>query len=185
MKHYDYTYLTRQDMADEAAQQLQNKLAEMITTKNGVIVDLPKSYKKRLAYRIKKQEIAYVNAILFQAEPHFAVDFKKQTDVMAEILRGLIVSYDPEKLKKEIRRERPIAEKNKEAEIIIPSAVEKSPEPEKTTAVKEKPAKPETTTKEKDTEEKPKEEKPTKPKRRTKIKAELRDIEEKLDEILK
>jgi ribosomal protein S6 len=109
MKNYEFTYLTRQDMPEDEAKKLQDKLTAAITAKNGVIVELPKAFKKRLAYRVKKQDAAYVNTILFQAEPAFAVDFKKETDTIAEILRGLIIFYDPEKLKKQPRRERPTA----------------------------------------------------------------------------
>jgi ribosomal protein S6 len=215
MKYYDYTYLTRQDMPEDEAQKLQNRLVEMVTAQNGVIVDLPKAYKKRLAYRIKKQEAAFVNTVLFQSEAEAAVNFKKETDKMAEILRGLLISYDPEKLKKEIRRERP-ASAEKPAEIDASSAIAKNApvketiqpekkveleirdEPETPKPAKEKKAKEskkeesEKTVKseekeEKKTKEDKKEEtKEEKPKlKRRKIKAELRDIEEKLDEILK
>jgi ribosomal protein S6 len=175
MKHYEYTYLTRQDIDEAGAKSLQDKLTASIEAKKGVIVDLMKAYKKRLAYRIKKQEAAYVNAISFQMEPANAVDFKKETDIIVEILRGLIISYDPERLKREIRPERPITEE-RTAQVITP-AEQTAP----TIAKKEEPIKTSGTIKE----EKPEEEKPAKPRRKTKIKAELRDIEEKLEEILK
>lgn len=196
MKHYEFTYLTRQDMPEDEAKKLQDKLIALITAKNGAITDLPKSYKKRLAYRIKKQDAAYVNTILFQSEPAFAVDFKKETDTIPEILRGLIIWYDPEKLKREPRRERPAARtasagiettvaqsfpaiEEKKAEKLAAEITVKEIKETKEEEIK--------TPKEETKEEEPasEEAKPAKPKRRTKIKAELRDIEEKLDEILK
>ncbi len=153
-------------MPEDAAQKLREELAEMITAKNGVIVDLSKAYKKRLAYQIKKQDVAYVNTILFQSDAVNVVAFKKETDTIESILRGLIIAYDPEKLKKATRRERPaaVAMKSEKTEIADDQ---------------EKPAKPADEASGKT------EEKPAKPKRKTKLKAELRDIEEKLDEILK
>lgn len=195
MKHYEYTYLTRQDMPEETAKSLQDKLGSMIASRNGIVSESPKSYKKRLAYRIKNQDAAYVNTILFQTEPAEAVAFKKEADAMPEILRAIIVSYDPEKLKKEPRRERPMASVKTpvlQAETEKPAAA-KEPEETEKPAPKTK-AEPKEAAKEEIKEEEGKEEegkkeeeaKEEKPKpRRRKIKAELRDIEEKLDEILK
>ena len=122
MKDYEYTYLTRQDMTEEAAKSLLDKLVASITAKNGVIVNLPKAYKKRLAYRIKKQDAAYINTILFQMEPAPLDEFKKEAFLIVEVLRGLVVSYDPEKLKREIRPEMG-SEESKPAETI--AAIEK------------------------------------------------------------
>jgi len=187
MKHYDYTYLTRQDISEEDAKKVQDDLAAFLQEKNSVIVDLPKAYKKRLAYRIKKQDAAYVNSILFQSQAETAIAFKKEADINPAILRGLLVAYDPEKLKIEMRRERPARiATDKEASAPVPTfepkkeaAPEKAPEaPKKESKEKEKEAK-----EEKKKEEK--EEKPAAKPRRKKIKVELRDIEEKLDEILK
>jgi hypothetical protein len=142
--------------------------------------------------------------------------FKKETDVMAEILRGLIVSYDPKKLEREARREpRSSEDRNQETPAMAvketpvkPAAVagikpvieEKIEKPqaakEEKEAVAVKEEKKEEETKEikkvakkedkpKEKEEKVADEKAAKPKRRTKIKTELKDIEQKLDEILK
>ncbi len=152
-------------MPEDVAQKLREKLTEMITAKNGIIVDLSKAYKKRLAYQIKKQDVAYINTILFQSDAANAVAFKKETDIIESILRGLIIAYDPEKLKKATRRERPAA------------AAVKSEKTEPTDD-QEKPVKPADEASGKT------EEKTAKPKRKTKLKAELRDIEERLDEIL-
>jgi len=197
MKHYEYTYLTRQDMDEAGAKNLSDKLAELIQAKQGVVGELSRAYKKRLAYRIKRQDVAYVNTILFQTEPAAVVELKKETDKIAEIIRGLFVCYDPEKLKREPRRERPVRQT-----VVEISATEKAPtfEPQVETAAKkeEKIEEPKKEIKEeakekkenkKPTEKKPAEEpketKPAKPKRAKKAKAELRDIGEKLDEILK
>jgi Ribosomal protein S6. len=46
MKHYEFTYLTRQDMPEDEAKKLQDKLVALIAAKNGTITDLPKAYKK-------------------------------------------------------------------------------------------------------------------------------------------
>ncbi len=165
MKHYEYTYLTRQDISEEDAKKIQDDLTAFLQEKKGGIVDLLKSYKKRLAYPIKKQIIAYVNTILFRADPETAAELKKEADGIDRILRGLLVAYDPEKLKRGPRRERTRS---------IDRPVE-----EKTTADKEIPARSQET--EKPVKKEPQQESALPQK---KAKAELRDIEQKLDEIL-
>lgn len=215
VKNYEYTYLTRQDMSEEAAKELQDKIAQLVQTKLGAIVDTPRSYKKRLAYKINKQDTAYVNTVMFTLDTEKLEFFKKETDVMTEILRGLIVSYDPKKLEQEARRE-PRSSEDRTQETPVVAVKETPVKPvavveakvtvaeekiEKPQAIKEekeevKEEKKEEETKEvkkvakkedkpKEKEEKVADEKAAKPKRRTKIKTELKDIEQKLDEILK
>ncbi len=218
-KNYEYTYLTRQDMTEEAAKTLQEKIARLITAKNGAIIDTPRSYKKRLAYRIKKQDVAFVNAVMFTLDADKLAAFKKDTDEISEILRGLIVSYDPKKLEAEARREPRITDEKGEETVIVmkeiirtpavktekdklekPAVVAAPEEGKKEEKAEEKPAKAkkeEAETKEpkklkkedkpkkEEKEEKTEEPKEIKPKRRARIKTELKDIEQKLDEILK
>ncbi len=217
VKNYEYTYLTRQDMTEETAKALQDGIAQMITTKNGAVVDTPRSYKKRLAYRIKKQDAAYVNTVMFTLDTESLAAFKKETDAIADILRGLIVSYDAKKLEIEDRREprRTDEEKNRETVVVmkeraslpaakaeepkkeikpeepIAAAKEENKEEAEITAKAKKEESETKETKKAKKEDKPKKEekteepKETKPKRRAKIKTELKDIEQKLDEILK
>ena len=195
MKHYEFTYLTRQDLDEVGAKALSDKLVASIQAKQGTITEIPRAFKKRLAFRIKHQDVAYVNTILLQLEPAAAVDFKKEADIIPEIIRGLIVFYDPEKLKKEIRRERPAmaaklaTEESAEGEKALAFETKdeetvkenKTEEPKKEAKVG---TKAEETAEKKPEEEEAKEPKAAKPKRK-KAKVELRDIEEKLDEILK
>jgi len=184
MKNYEYTYLTRQDMSEDDAKNLQDKIGSFVTGKGGAIVDAPKARKRRLAYAIKKQNAAYLNTILFSFDPQNLADLKKDIAGETEILRGLILAYDPKKMEKEVRRGRPaIAAAAPEKEAAEETAAkpekdsseEKTPSEDKDKDKKDAAAKPAADAKEA----------PAKPKRRTKIKAELRDIEEKLDEILK
>jgi len=126
-KNYEYTYLTRQDMTEEAAKTLQEKIARLITAKNGAIIDTPRSYKKRLAYRIKKQDVAFVNAVMFTLDADKLAAFKKDTDEISEILRGLIVSYDPKKLEAEARREPRITDEKGEETVIVMKEIVRTP----------------------------------------------------------
>lgn len=184
MKNYEYTYLTHANMSEENAKSLQDKLSELIIANGGTVTEITKSYRKRLAYLIKKQDSAYVNTILFSVLPENLPNFKKKTGKIEEIMRGLIIVRDPEKTKKESRRQRPMtaikiqattsATQEKVSEEML-ATVDLKSEPE-SIKKEEKSAKP---TARKEAKE------PAKLKRKTKIKAELSDIEEKLDEILK
>lgn len=154
MKHYELTYLTRQDMTEDDAKKLQETLAASIQAKNGTVTELQKAYKKKLAYPVEKQEAAYVNAITFQLEAKDLETLKKEVEKMAQIIRSLIVTYTP-------YTPRPMAPR--------PETVEETKETVEPAAVAA---------------EKPAAETPKPKLRREKPKADLKEIGEKLDEIL-
>jgi ribosomal protein S6 len=161
MKYYELTYLTMQDMSEEAAKQLSDKFAASIVAKLGVVIDTAKAYKKRLAYPVKKQEVAFVNSLRFQIEPQPLLALNDEVKKDALILRSLIVSYVPQPIRRVVPR--PVAE------------IEQQPS-EKIQELQAE-AKPETKEEEKKAPEKPRV-------RRDKPKADLKEIGEKLDEIL-
>jgi ribosomal protein S6 len=168
MKYYELTYLTSQDMSEEAAKQLLDKFAAMIVSGQGIVVDSQKAYKKRLAYPVKKQQMALVNSIRFQMESAPVVAFNDEIKKDALVLRSLIVTYVPQPIRqmREPIIQAPVAEQSAAKEPVAVATAEAKIE-----AVEEK----------REVEIKA----PEKPKaRREKAKADLKEIGEKLDEIL-
>ena len=167
MKHYELTYLTLQDMTEEAAKQLSDKFAASIVAKQGTVIDTAKAYKKRLAYPVKKQEVAFVNSMRFQIETQPLLAFNDEVKKDSLILRSLIITYIPQPIRPVLQR--PVEEIQVQAQPEV-----KTQEPQPATAepeVKQEVKKEEVKT-------------PEKPKRREKPKANLKEIGEKLDDIL-
>jgi ribosomal protein S6 len=166
MKHYELVYLTRQEMTEEEAKKLQEKLADFIKSKQGTITEIQKAYKKKLAYPVKKQEAAYVCSVKFQISGQDLLILKEEVRKDNQILRSLIVAYIPV-----IPRQPLIAEQKTEARPEQEAG--QTPPDDSGKQIEEKPAA---------QEEKPAEKSRA---RREKIKADLNEIGEKLDEILK
>jgi len=162
MKYYELTYLTRQDLSEDEAKKIQDKLAASIQAKEGVLLDFQKAYKKRLAYPVKKQEMAYVCGLRFQMETQPQLAFKDEAQKDSQILRSLIVTYTPLPIRHIIEQHAQEAEKPELLAQVSP--VSSAPPAESQAQIK--PA------------EKPRA-------RREKPKADLKEISEKLDEILK
>jgi len=68
MKYYELTYLISQETSAEDQKIFSDKLTESISAKQGIIIDVAKPTKRRLAYPIKKQEAAILSTIRFQME---------------------------------------------------------------------------------------------------------------------
>lgn len=168
MKYYELTYLTQQDMSEEASKQLQDKFLALIATKQGMVVDSQKAYKKHLAYPVKKQTAALVNSVRFQMDPGPLVALNDEVKKDALVLRSLIVTYVPQPV-----RQMP--------EPIIQAQASEQPAAKETEAIAAAEVKAEAVEEKKEVEEKT----PEKPKaRREKAKADLKEIGKKLDEIL-
>ena len=181
MTYYELTYLTNQEMSEEAAKSLQDKYAAFITARLGAVIDSPKAYKRRLAYPVKKQEVALVNSIRFQMEPAAQLELKDEVYKDTLVLRSLIVSYVPQ----------PIRQIPERVEVqTLETAEAKAQEPVATLETTLQIAEEKKEEKKEEEKTEAKEIKETKvvgkPKaRREKVKADLKEIGEKLDEILK
>jgi len=132
MKQYELTYLTAQDLAEEEVKSLQDKLAAAIKATNGTVTEFQKPYKKRLAYPIKKREIAYVNTVIFGLEPKDLENFTNGLKEEARILRSLTIVYAPFTPRTPLRRKRVV-------ETAPAPASEIAEETKKTTVKKERP----------------------------------------------
>lgn len=159
MKHYELVYLTRQEMAEDEAKKLQDKLADFIKSKQGTVTEIAKAYKKKLAYPVKRQNAAFVCSMRFQITGENLLLLKEEIRKDSSILRSLVVAYIPEPV-----RQRPVERNDKKPEDTATAPEEAKQEPVKEESVKKS---------------------AEKPKRREKPKADLAEIGEKLDEILK
>lgn len=130
MKQYELTYLTAQDLSEEEVKNLQDKLAAAINAKKGTVTEFQKPYKKRLAYPVKKRDIAYVNTVIFGLEQKDLESFTKELKEEPRILRSLTTVYTPFTPREPLRRKRVV-----EAAPTAPESEEEKKAPVK----KEKP----------------------------------------------
>jgi small subunit ribosomal protein S6 len=130
MKKYELTYLSASDLTEEQVKNLQDKLAALITAKNGTVAEFQKAYKKRLAYPVKRKDTAFVNTVIYSLEPGLVEAFNKELKEEDRILRSLNIVYEPITMKENSRSRRRASKK---------AAEEENKEEIKIAAKKEKP----------------------------------------------
>jgi len=160
-KLYELTCLFSPELNEEQAQDFAQKIEAKLEA--GKIVKSESPKKTGLSYPIKKQTMAFLSSVIFEAEPQAAEKIKKNIEKEERILRFLLVS------RKSIPETTLFVPKEKPIETTVePTKPIKEPEPA-TAAIEEK--KPEKKIRKKKAE--PEE---------TKI--DLKQIEEDLDKIL-
>lgn len=183
MKTYELTYIIAPDITIEEAEAKSKEIENAIQSKEGVILKSDKPVAKTLSYQIKKFGSGFFAILEFQSEPEVMVQIKSDIEKDGKILRHLILVKNPaRKLKERRQRIKPALvveniakEVQKDAEKVVEFVKEKIEK-----ILEEKPASV------KDSGEARPEKKTTTRKKaeKSKEKAEMEDIDKKLDEIL-
>jgi len=161
MKAYELTYIISPEVTSEEAEAFAKEIESFVQSKEGVIVKQSNPIAKTLSYQIKKNASGFIGSIEFQLEPEALLELKDKMDKDSKVNRHMIIIKYPAR-KEKIRRSR-----NKiESDAIV------AKETKEITIENKK------VEEEKLATEEPKEE--TKPSK----KVELKDIEQKLEEIL-
>lgn len=157
MTTYELTYIISPEVSLEETDKMAKEVEALIQANEGVVVKQEKPTAKTLSYPIKKHASGFVGVIEFQMEAEKLGELQLKMQKDEKVVRHMVIIKHPVKIKK-MRRQRASAIETTEAPIV------KEREPafaEKINEEKEEIKK---------TEEKPK--------------VELKDIEQKLDEIL-
>lgn len=163
MKHYEAVFIVTPELSEDEAKEKMNQIIAKVQEIGGTLEDnlnQRSPIKRRLAYAINKKEIAYLASVYFNLEKTQDIQIIKDLlDNDKDVLRSLIINHK-EQRKEEIPHFPSMKEK---APKLAESSEEESEKEEET----------------EETEEEPKE----KNKKET-LKAELQDVDKKLDEIL-
>ncbi|MGB9743387.1 MAG: 30S ribosomal protein S6 [Minisyncoccales bacterium] len=91
MKNYELTYLISNELTEEEAQNLQNKIVSYIQEEGGILINQRTPIKKTLAYPVKKKSQAYLAVISYQLLPEKLSNLEKKIKTEFHLLRYLIV----------------------------------------------------------------------------------------------
>jgi len=158
MKTYELAYIISPETNSEEIEAFAKSLETFVQSKEGTVAKQANPVAKTLAYPIQKTASGFVGSIEFQLEPGFLAELKDIVAKDKKVKRHMIVIKYPERAKKQRRT------RNKDVDAFI--AEPKAEKPEVKEVVIEKTA----------------EEQPA-PKADDK-KVELKDIEQKLEELL-
>ena len=158
MKTYELTYIVSPEITSEEAEAKGKEIESAISTREGTIVRQSIPIARTLSYPIKKRASGFFSFLEFQLEPEKLVELKEVLAKDGKIVRHMVIIKEAAEMKKERRTRTKIA-----PAIEIEKKEEVATEKVKVA-----------------TEEKPAVDKFSD----NKGKVELKDIEQKLDEIL-
>jgi ribosomal protein S6 len=168
MKTYELSYIISPGLKIEEASGLSSEITALIQKEGGLIVKETTPNPRTLSYHIKKQGAGFQVNLEFSMEPEKLQAIEQRMEKEEKILRHVLVAKKAPRREKE-RKERRAPVISESAAAATPAASPASPAPaEAPTFAKASADKPA------DKEDKSK-----------KQKVELKDIEEKLEEILK
>jgi len=156
MKTYELTYIVSPDITLEEAEAKGKEIESLISSKEGTILKQSNPSARTLSYQIKKRASGFFGVLEFQVEPEGLLELKETISKDSKIVRNMLIIKEAAMMRKERRT------RTKSAPVF---EIEKKAEVEKETEVEDV-----------------KEEKPEK--KTEKEKVELKDIEQKLDELL-
>jgi ribosomal protein S6 len=157
MKTYDLTYIISPEITSEEAESFAKELESFVQNKEGVVIKQNNPVARTLSYQIKKHASGFIGSIEFQLEPEALAELKQVVEKDKKVNRHMIVIKHPAK------KEKPRRTRNK---IDGESIVEKEAPKEIVIEKKEEPKK------------------PARPAGGETKKVELKDIEQKLEELL-
>jgi len=158
MKTYELTYIVSPDVTSEEAEAKAKEIESLISSKEGTILKQSNPIARTLSYQIKKRASGFFGVLEFQVEPEKIIELKETLAKDGNIVRNMIIIKEPAKMRKE-RRTRTKISSEELPNITMGEKVENETETEEI-----------------------EEEKPVKSVEKEKV--ELKDIEQKLDELL-
>jgi len=136
VRQYETAFLIAPNLPEEDNEKLINQMAEIVSSKQGKILNVDKWGKRRLAYQIQKfQEAVYV-FFLYEGEPAVPTELERQFKQTEAILRFLTVKHEGKKAVKEKKRTAPKG-KRKEVKAKKTAPREELPAQEKEPPVAE------------------------------------------------
>lgn len=90
MTYYQLSYLISPELSPEEAEIFSDKIASIVTNVGGILEKTEKPQKKSLAYKIKKQGVAYLTSVYFNLDPENAKELEKALKKESQILRFLL-----------------------------------------------------------------------------------------------
>ena len=155
MKTYELTYIISPEMTSEEAEAKAKELEQAIQSREGIILKQQNPVAKTLAFQIAKRASGFFGVLEFQMEPEKVLEIKEIVEKEKKIVRHIVLVKEPVR----IRRER-----RKKVEARVEQPVAKTTEEQPAVEIEKTLGRSHTG--------------------EAKEKVELKDIEDKLDEIL-
>jgi len=139
MKQYETTFIIDTHLPDEAIEKTIEKYNNFISNNGGVVNNIDRWGKRRLAYEIKKKQYGYYICIRFEAEGTFIEKLGKEFKLDDSVLRYLTLLIPKSQLQEEARQKarkekkiteneapQPVTDETTEEQVSTDEQVQKS-----------------------------------------------------------
>lgn len=106
MKTYELTYIISLELTREEAEAIVKEIESFIEKNEGIILKRENLNAKTLSYSIKNQSSGYFNVLDFQLEPNKLSQLKENIEKETKIIRHIILIKNPERKLKTRRGEK-------------------------------------------------------------------------------
>ncbi|MCC6698893.1 MAG: 30S ribosomal protein S6, partial [Candidatus Hydrogenedentes bacterium] len=120
---YEALYIVRPDLKDDEIQTVAKEVENLVTANGGTIVRSETWGKRKLAYEVKKYTEGVYILLRFESTAEFAARLETHFRLSENIIRDLIVYFDPQTLRLEEEQKQRV-----EAEIRASAARERNRE---------------------------------------------------------
>jgi small subunit ribosomal protein S6 len=94
LNNYELIFIVKPDLTEDKLEAVVENVKRFITTKQGVITDMQKWGKRRLAYPIKHYNEGHYTLVKCQMKPETNKDLETSLRISEDVLRHLIVKLD-------------------------------------------------------------------------------------------
>lgn len=134
MKKYELVYIVHPDL-ETTIDKVSEKITKFIERKSGKVLKEENWGKKKLAYKIQKQDFGIYILVIFEAETKDLSAIENDVRLAEEVIRHLIVKKEEED-ETPVRTPKPVQKPKEEAAAEV--AVEEEEKPKKTKKEEEK-----------------------------------------------
>ena len=94
MRMYETIYILKPDLEEDLLNSTVEKIQNIIVEQGGVIKDLKRWAKKRLAYKVKKERYGYYVLMHFEGEPELISELERNYRLSEEVIKYLIIKIN-------------------------------------------------------------------------------------------
>ena len=94
VNNYELIFILKPDLTEEKIEAVLETVKKFITGKGGVVADVQKWGKSRLAYQIKHAGEGYYTLVKYQSKPGFNRELETSLRISEDVLRHLLIKAD-------------------------------------------------------------------------------------------
>jgi small subunit ribosomal protein S6 len=94
LNDYELVFIVSPDITDEALEPMLNNITQLITNKNGTIVEVARWGRKKLAYPIKHLLEGNYVLIRFKLDPSANKELENNLKISEKVIRYLLIKVD-------------------------------------------------------------------------------------------